>query len=85
MSDVPRKHFCSCGQIVSGRRAKREHSWIHNLAADGHRWVTMDIFRQLFPDWRGGSQERQIPGPNCTCATGESGCPLHAPHRAWCG
>ena len=74
-------HFCSCGQIVRGSVAKRQHLEVHVDAGDGHRLVTMERFRELFPDWRGGPQARQISGPNCTCATGEEGCPRHARHR----
>lgn len=59
---VRRSHFCSCGQIVRGNFAKRQHREVHRSTGDSHKYVSMDIFRQLFPGWRGGPQERIVKG-----------------------
>lgn len=58
-----RGHFCSCGAIVHGNGAKYQHREMHNRAGDGHRYVRFEDFRGRFPQWHGGPQERQIPGP----------------------
>ena len=58
-----RGHRCSCGQIVHGNGAKHQHKAMHLRADDGHGWVTLEVFRQLFPDYVGGPSKRRVDGP----------------------
>lgn len=54
---------CSCGAIVHGNGARYQHRAMHQRADDGHRYVTIARYRELFPDYVGGGSKRRVEGP----------------------
>ncbi len=58
-----RGHLCSCGKIVHGNGAKYQHREMHRRAEDGHRYVRLEHYRELFPDYVGGPSDRRVRGP----------------------
>lgn len=58
-----RGYFCSCGAIVHGNGGKHNHREMHRRVQDGHRYVTSEQYRRIFPSYIGGPSKRRVPGP----------------------
>lgn len=44
------KTYCTCGKVVCGNGGRAAHQAMHERRGDGHRGVTRDAFRVMFPE-----------------------------------